>query len=143
MQYDPKTGVSVSTLAYEYSAGHSVPEHAHGSDQLIYATRGVMEISAGQNLWLTPPHLAVWIPAGTRHRIRMPGAVSMRTLYLRRGILPRAPQTCTVLYISTLFRELVVEAVRMDSCVRQIIFIVLYGISSCLNCGTPRQFLHS
>jgi AraC-like DNA-binding protein len=37
----------------------------------------------------------------------------MRTLYLRRGILPRAPQTCTVLYISTLFRELVVEAVRI------------------------------
>ena len=72
-----------------------------------------MEISAGQSLWMTPPHLAVWIPAGTRHRIRMPGAVSMRTLYLRRGLLPRAPDTCTVLHISPLFRELVVEAVRI------------------------------
>jgi uncharacterized protein YndB with AHSA1/START domain len=38
-QYDPKVGVSISTLAYEYPAGYSVPEHAHGSDQLIYATR--------------------------------------------------------------------------------------------------------
>jgi AraC-like DNA-binding protein/mannose-6-phosphate isomerase-like protein (cupin superfamily) len=112
-QYDPKTGVSISTLAYEYPAGHNVPEHAHGSDQLIYATRGVMEISAGQSLWLTPPNLAVWIPAGTRHRIRMPGAVSMRTLYLRRGLLPRAPEICTVLHVSPLFRELVVEAVRI------------------------------
>lgn len=72
-----------------------------------------MEISAGQSLWMTPPHLAVWIPAGTRHRIRMPGAVSMRTLYLRRGLLPRAPAICTVLHISPLFRELVVEAVRI------------------------------
>lgn len=112
-QYDPKIGVSVSTLAYEYPAGHNVPEHAHASDQLIYATRGVMEISADQSLWLTPPHLAVWIPAGTRHRIRMPGAVSMRTLYLRRGLLPRPPKVCTVLHISPLFRELVVEAVRI------------------------------
>jgi len=112
-QYDPKTGVSISTLAYEYPAGHDVPEHAHGSDQLIYATRGVMGISAGQSLWLTPPHLAVWIPAGTRHRIRVPGAVSMRTLYLRRGLLPHAPETCTVLHISPLFRELVIEAVRI------------------------------
>jgi AraC-like DNA-binding protein len=111
-QYDPKTGVSISTLAYEYPAGHTVPEHAHDSDQLIYATRGVMEISAGHSLWLTPPHLAVWIPAGTRHRIRMPCAVSMRTLYLRRGLVPRAPEICTVLHISPLFRELVVEAVR-------------------------------
>jgi AraC-like DNA-binding protein len=72
-----------------------------------------MEISAGQNLWLTPPHLAVWIPAGTQHRIRMPGAVSMRTLYLRRGLLQLAPQVCTVLHVSPLFRELVVEAVRI------------------------------
>lgn len=112
-QYDPKAGVSISTLAYEYPAGYCVPEHAHGSDQLIYATRGVMEISADQSLWLTPPHLGVWIPGGTRHQIRMPSAVSMRTLYLRRGLVPRAPQQCTVLHISPLFRELVVEAVRI------------------------------
>ncbi len=113
MQYDPKTGVSISTLAYDYPAGYNVPEHAHGSDQLIYATRGVMEISAGQSLWMTPPHLAVWIPAGTRHRIRMPGAVSMRTLYLKRRLVPHAPEFCTVLNISPLFRELVIEAVRI------------------------------
>lgn len=112
-QYDPKPGVSIATLAYEYPAGYNIPEHVHGSDQLIHATRGVMEISADQSLWLTPPHLAVWIPGGTRHRIRMPSAVSMRTLYLRRGLLPRAPENCTVLYISPLFRELVVEAVRI------------------------------
>ena len=69
-RYDPKRGVSISTLAFDYPSGYNVPEHAHGSDQLIYATRGVMEISANQSLWLTPPELAVWIPAGTRHRIR-------------------------------------------------------------------------
>jgi AraC-like DNA-binding protein len=112
-QYDPRPGVSISTLAYEYPAGYNVPEHAHDSDQLIYATRGVMEVSAGQSLWLTPPHLAVWIPARTGHRIRMPGAVSMRTLYLRRGIVPRAPAVCTVLHVSPLLRELMVEAVRI------------------------------
>src|SRR5256885_13795155 len=94
-QYDPKRGVSIPTLAYEYPAGHKVPEHAHGSDQLIYATRGVMEISAGHSLWLTPPPLAVWIPAGTRPPIRMSGAGSMRALYLRRSLLPRAPEIFT------------------------------------------------
>jgi hypothetical protein len=36
----------------------------------------------------------------------------MRTLYLRRGLLPHAPAICAVLHISPLFRELVVEAVR-------------------------------
>jgi len=93
-EYDPTPGVSISTLAYEYPVGFNVVEHAHGSDQLIYAPRGVMEVAAGRSLWLIPPQFAVWIPAYTPHKIRMPGAVSMRTLYLRRGLASRLPRTC-------------------------------------------------
>ena len=111
-EYDPKPGVSIATLAYEYPPGFDVPEHAHGSDQLIYATRGVMEVSAGQSFWLLPPQFAIWIPARTSHRIRMPGPVSMRTLYLRRGLARRLPSVCTVLHVAPLLRELIVEAVR-------------------------------
>ena len=58
-EYDPKPGVSISTLAYEYPADFNVPEHSHGSDQLIYATRGLMQVSAGQSYWLIPPQFAV------------------------------------------------------------------------------------
>jgi AraC-like DNA-binding protein/quercetin dioxygenase-like cupin family protein len=112
-EYDPKPGVSISTLAYEYPPHFNVPEHAHGADQLIYATRGVMEVSAGQSFWVIPPHFAVWIPARTAHSIRMSGAVSMRTLYLRRGLATRLPAVCTVLPVAPLLRELVVEAVRI------------------------------
>lgn len=111
--YDPKAGVSISTLAYEYPPDFQVPEHSHGSDQVIYATRGVMEVSVGQSFWLIPPHFAIWIPARTSHQIRMPGAVSMRTLYLRRGVVSRLAAACTVLHVSPLLRELIVEAVRI------------------------------
>jgi AraC-like DNA-binding protein len=111
--YDPKPGTSISTLAYDYPPAFQVPEHAHGADQVIYATRGVMEVSAGQSFWLIPPQFAVWIPARTMHRIRMPGAVSMRTLYLRRGLAPHLPASCTVLHVTPLLREIIVEAVRI------------------------------
>ena len=37
----------------------------------------------------------------------------MRTLYLRRGLVPVAAEVCTVLHVSPLLRELVVEAVRI------------------------------
>jgi quercetin dioxygenase-like cupin family protein len=47
-RYDPRRGVLISTLAYEYPRGFRVNEHAHGSDQLIYAIRGVMHVEAGQ-----------------------------------------------------------------------------------------------
>jgi AraC-like DNA-binding protein len=113
LEYDPTPGVSISTLAYEYPVGFNVVEHAHGSDQLIYAPRGVMEVAADRSLWLIPPQFAVWIPAHTSHKIRMPGAVSMRTLYLRRGLAPRMPRRCSVLHVTTLLRELIIEAVRI------------------------------
>jgi AraC-like DNA-binding protein len=112
-EYDPRRGVLIATLAYEYPRGFQVIEHAHGSDQLIYAIRGVMHVMAGQGVWLIPPHFGLWIPARTYHSIKMPEAVSMRTLYMRRGLAPRLPPRCTVFHITPLLRELIVETVRM------------------------------
>jgi AraC-like DNA-binding protein/mannose-6-phosphate isomerase-like protein (cupin superfamily) len=112
-EYDPRRGVSVATLAYDYPSKFQVPEHAHGSDQLIYAISGLMEVSSGQSTWLIPPHFALWIPARTHHQIRMPGPVSMRTLYLRTGLTAGLEPRCAVLHVTSLLRELIVETVRV------------------------------
>ena len=112
-EYDPKRGISVSTLAYEYPSSYQVPEHAHGSDQLIYAISGLMEVSSAQSMWLIPPHFALWIPARTHHWIHMSGPVSMRTLYLRTGLASRLEPCCAVLHVTPLMRELIVEIVRV------------------------------
>jgi AraC-like DNA-binding protein/quercetin dioxygenase-like cupin family protein len=111
-EFDPKRGVSISTLAWEYAAGFLITEHAHGSDQLIFAVRGVMEVASGSSVWLIPPQFALWIPARTRHGIRMPGPVSMRTLYFRPGLVSGLT-SCAVLHVSPLLRELIVEMVRV------------------------------
>jgi hypothetical protein len=47
-EYDPPSGVSISTLRYGYSTGYAVTEYAHGADQLLYAASGVMQISPGK-----------------------------------------------------------------------------------------------
>ena len=112
-EYDPKRGAAVATLAHEYPRESTVPEHAHGSDQLIYGISGLMEVSSDQSVWLIPPHFALWIPAKTRHRIQMPGPVSMRTLYLRTCLAARLESRCVVLHVSPLLRELIVETVRV------------------------------
>ena len=112
-EYDPKRGVSVATLAYEYPSSYQVPFHAHGSDQLIHATSGIMEVFSGQTVWLIPPHFALWIPARTQHRIHMPGPLSMRTLYFRMDLTARLDPGCAVLHVTPLLRELVVETVRI------------------------------
>ena len=48
----------------------------HISDQLIYAIRGIMEVSSGQNTWLIPPHFALWIPARTPSLTEESGVVA-------------------------------------------------------------------
>jgi AraC-like DNA-binding protein len=73
----------------------------------------LMEVSSGQSVWLIPPHFAMWIPAQTRHRIQMRGPVSMRTLYLRKGLAARLDPRCAVLYVTPLLRELIVEIVHL------------------------------
>ncbi|MFZ0592045.1 MAG: helix-turn-helix transcriptional regulator [Bryobacteraceae bacterium] len=110
--YDPKPGISIATLSYEYPRGFKVPEHAHGSDQLIYAIRGVMEVSAQRSFWLIPPQFAIWVPARIQHQIRMPGAASMRTLYLRRRLATGMPAQCAVIHVGPLLRELILRTVN-------------------------------
>jgi len=109
--YDPKRGTSVATLAYEYPKGYEVPEHAHGSDQLIYAIRGLMQVSSGNRTWLIPPHFALWIPARKSHRLTMSSEVSMRTLYLRPRLVRRFGNDCCVLHVTVLLREIILEVV--------------------------------
>lgn len=113
-EYDPPRGVSVSALSWEYPAGAHVPDHAHGSDQLIYAIEGMMEVTSRQSVWVIPPQFALWIPAETPHRIRMAGMVRMRTLYFRPGVVARPLRNGLVLHISSLLRELILEAVRIE-----------------------------
>ena len=112
-EYDPPRGVSVAALAWEYPAGARVSEHAHGSDQLIFAIEGMMEVSSGKSVWTVPPQFALWIPAGTFHRIRMSGRVRMRTLYFRPGVVRRTSSGSSLLYVAPLLRELIVESVRL------------------------------
>jgi AraC-like DNA-binding protein len=72
-----------------------------------------MEVSSDQGIWVVPLHFALWVPARIEHRIYMPRPVSMRTLYVRRGLAAGFTPRCSVLHIAPLLRELVIEAVRL------------------------------
>src|SRR5262249_27647990 len=63
----------------------------------------------GSGIWVVPPQRAVWIPARIPHGIRMSGAVSMRTVYLRPGIVRVLPRTCCVLNVPALLQELIIR----------------------------------
>lgn len=101
---------TITTLTYDYPAGHVVPLHFHDRDQLVYASRGVMTIRTQNGTWVVPPQRAVWIPAHVPHTITMSGTVAMRTLYLKARLTKRLPRDCCVVNVSTLLKELILYA---------------------------------
>jgi AraC-like DNA-binding protein len=105
----------VTTLSWNYVAGHGVPDHFHDDDQLVHAVRGVMTVRTRRALWVVPPRRAVWIPSRVVHAIDMVGAVTMKTLYLAPRLARRLPRTCCVLHVSPLLAEIVAYACDLES----------------------------
>jgi len=69
-----------------------------------------MTVRTSEGTWVVPPRRAVWIPAKTAHSVLMSGPVSMRTLYLREGMVRHLPRNCCVVNVSPLLQELIVHA---------------------------------
>jgi AraC-like DNA-binding protein len=97
--------------AADYPTGHLIGRHRHADGQVIFATTGVMTVTTVAGQWVVPPERAVWVPPNVTHAIRMTGAVAMRTLYLDDRARASLPDTCAVLHVSPLLRELIVRVV--------------------------------
>ncbi len=105
--------IVVRSLGLRLPSGHRIDAHAHEWHQLVYATTGAMTVDTAVGTWVVPPHRAVWIPANLEHAVRMTGWVRMRTLYLHPALAERLPESCCVIDVTPLLRELILETVRL------------------------------
>jgi len=109
------TDRAIEVVARDHPAGHDTGWHTHRRAQLIYAAEGVMGVTTAEGVWITPPERAVWVPAGTVHRVAARSALRMRNLFVKADARPALPGTCTVVTVSPLMRELIEEAGRLDA----------------------------
>lgn len=114
--------ILLRSLGMRLPPGYRIEAHHHDWHQLVYATEGVLTVATETGAWVVPPERGVWIPAGLRHSVRMTGTVRMQTLYARprgseawagAGAEPLWPTTCSVLGVTPLVRELILEVVRI------------------------------
>ena len=115
--FDPlqPSRAAIITLTRDYPAGHKISLHFHDRDQLVYASRGVMTVTADSGAWVVPAHRAVWIPAGTAHTIAMSGHVAMRTLYMKPKLAASISRECCVINVTGLLKELILQTCRCGS----------------------------
>lgn len=85
--------------------------HDHARHQLIYPSRGVLQVSTPMGTWVVPPHRAVWIPAGVAHAHRAHGPTEMLTLAFDASATPDrlSSDRPTVLAVSPLLREVIIS----------------------------------
>lgn len=96
-------------MAVTFPTGGAINDRVSEWDRLVYASRGGMRVRTTQREWMVPPHRALWVPAGVRHRVEMKGPVSLRSLYFRPDVSRRLPRDCRVVNVSALLRELILH----------------------------------
>ena len=103
IRHDASPDRELSVLARALPAGSRLGRHAHREAQLLFAPRGVMQVTTPRGRWLVPPERAVWLPPRLEHVVDVLSDLEMRTLYVGGSRVAAHPE------FERLERELVVS----------------------------------
>ncbi len=88
--------------------------HQHPWAQLAYCASGVLQVTAAYSAaardemaYIVPFSRAVWIAPDSRHAVNALEDAAFRTLYIHAQAAPAGWQTCRMIVVSNLLRELV------------------------------------
>lgn len=83
------------------------PEHAHDGAELIWDVTGTVAVRTGTSIWIVPPSLGLWLPAGARHEILAGAGTAFACTWVSRGetaVVDRWPAPALVT-VGTIARE--------------------------------------
>jgi AraC-like DNA-binding protein len=104
------SGGGVHIVARQYQKGVRLAPHMHREAQLVFAIKGMMQVTTPGGRWLVPPDRAVRVPARLEHAIDVLADIEMRTLYFDLAWLSRhgnskSLQAEFVVKVSALLRQ--------------------------------------
>lgn len=112
--FRPSGGRPVRVRARTLPADTHFEPHHHAWAQLAYCASGVLQVTAGLCAgsrdtisYIVPFSRAVWIAPGVRHAVNALENAAFRTLYIQAEAIPAEWQSCRMLVMSPLLRELV------------------------------------
>lgn len=109
-----KSANPLGVMPKDYPENYEVGSHRHDRGQLIYAISGLMRVFTDSAEWFVPPQHALWMPPGLDHNMRALQRVTLRTLYVRRDMLPAGfLSRPIVIRVTPLLRELLSRAAEV------------------------------
>lgn len=105
--------------ADRHPGGHRIHRHHHLTNQLIYPSSGIVEVTTSAGTWITPSDRAIWVPAGSWHQHRCYGTTEFNCVAIAPDVTPFAadPDATAgpvVVRVTPLLRELILECARAD-----------------------------
>ena len=99
--------------------GATLPLHLHPEAQLTFAASGMVQVHTEEGVWLVPPLLAAWIPAGVSHRLDVMTDAELWMVHwqpsaVRAWAPPTFPDRAFALRVTPLLRSLLAAAVVVD-----------------------------
>lgn len=89
----------------------SYPTLRHAWGEFVYSFSGLTEVKAEDQLFLTPPHMGLWIAPGTEHTAFNHQKTVHCSVYIRQDLCKGMPQNSCALMVSPLIRA-ILESLR-------------------------------
>jgi AraC-like DNA-binding protein len=103
----------VEARAIDMAEGETFQPHSHEWGQFTYSAKGILTVLTDNGHFTAPPAMGVWVPPGITHDIHPVEPAKFRSLYVAKNYLQGMPDTCTVLIVDALLRNLILEAVKL------------------------------
>lgn len=111
-QIDP----SIPVLGYTETVNYETCiSHSHPRGQLIYATRGVMNVVVGNNIWVVNPLQGLWIPGGVEHQVTFQKDVNYYSVFIDPSVTDGLPISSFSFDIPMFLKQLVFKIITFGT----------------------------
>ena len=89
--------------------------HSHPRAQLIYATRGVMNVVVNNQIWVVNPLQGLWIPGGMEHQVSFQKDVKLYSVFIDPSVTDGFPETSFSFDIPMFLKQLVFKIISFGT----------------------------
>ena len=89
--------------------------HSHPRGQLIYATRGVMNVVVGNNIWVVNPLQGLWLPAGVEHQVTFQKDVNYYSVFIDPSAMKGLPINSFSFDIPMFLKQLIFKIISFGT----------------------------
>ena len=111
-----KIDPSIPIIGYtEMVTNEMCISHSHPRGQLIYATRGVMNVVVGNHIWVVNPLQGLWLPGGVEHQVTFQKDVNYYSVFIDPSAMEGLPINSFSFDIPMFLKQLVFKVISFGT----------------------------